>query len=283
MNESTDSRAAGAAQLLPGRTVLITGAASGLGKATAQAAATHGAQVWIGDLDPVAAESTAAELVRAGLAARSVRLDVASDADWGRALATIEEHSGGLDGLVNNAGISVRHGITGTSLAEWERVLAVNTTGVFLGMQHCHRLLAARTGSAVVNIASISAMLGYYSASYAASKWAVRGLSKTAALEFAEHGIRVNAVCPGLVDTPLLHTAKDGGAYVNSNVRSIPMDRIGQPEEIAAAVIFLLSAQASYVSGSEIVVDGGLLSGGTYHRILDGVSPTGTQEKGTQS
>ncbi|ANY22531.1 SDR family NAD(P)-dependent oxidoreductase [Gordonia terrae] len=254
--------------LLQDKCVLVTGAASGVGLAIARGVAQSGGHVWIGDVDADRARAAASALGAEGYAADACALDVTSESGWDAAVGRIEAESGQLHGLVNNAGISVRTGISATSLDDWNRVFAVNSTGLFLGMRACHGMLAKQRGASIVNIASISGMLGYYSAGYTASKWAARGLTKTAALEFAPDGIRVNSVNPGLVDTPMLHSAEDGGAYVDSNVRSIPMARIAQPEEIAGVVTFLLSPDSSYMTGTDLVVDGGLLSGGTYRRIL---------------
>ncbi|WP_433868768.1 SDR family NAD(P)-dependent oxidoreductase [Saccharopolyspora sp. CA-218241] len=240
-----------------GRTVVVTGAGGGMGRAEALALAAEGASVLVTDIDLAAAESAAAE---GGDRCRAHHLDV-TDPDGWQELATALD--GPLHGLVNNAGISFRAGIAETSVADWHRVLEVNLSSVFYGMKFLYPALAP--GASVVNVSSIAGMLGYFSATYGTTKWAVRGLSKVGSLELADRGVRVNSVHPGLVDTPLLHSGDP--RFVEESLRSVPAGRLATPEEVARAVAFLLSDDASYINGTELVVDGGLVSGGTYHRI----------------
>lgn len=255
------------------RTVLVTGAAGGLGRADCLALAAEGAHVWAADIDVAAAETLVPELTTAGGSGRAVHLDVA-DADSWRALADEVEAAGPLHGLVNNAGVSLRAGIADTTVEQWRRVMDVNLSSVFYGLKALTPALARGAeagGAAVVNVSSIAGMVGYFSATYGTSKWGVRGLSKVGALELAPHGVRVNSLHPGLTSTPLLHQAPDT-AFVDESVRSVPAGRLATPQEIARVVAFLLSDDATYITGEEVVVDGGLTSGGLYHRILAGLA-----------
>ncbi|NLU84579.1 SDR family NAD(P)-dependent oxidoreductase [Rhodococcus sp. HNM0569] len=244
-----------------GSTVVVTGAGSGMGRVEARLLAARGATVWVTDVDGDAATAVADEIGHAGADARVARLDVTSAQSWN----DLADAIGGdpVVGLVNNAGVSHRYGILDTTLEDWERVLAVNLSSVFLGMKTVAPLMTG--GGSIVNISSIAGMLGYFAAGYGATKWGVRGLSKVGALEFAERGVRVNSVHPGLVDTPLLNSGSD--VFVDESLRAVPAGRVASSEEVAEVVAFLLSPRSGYVSGTEIVVDGGLTSGGIYHRI----------------
>lgn len=250
---------------LQDKTILITGAAGGMGEVEAEQLAACGAEVWIADIDEVGADRVARRLEATGGKAHPLSLDVTNKASWESAKTEISQRSGHLHGLVNNAGISFRKGMQDTELADWQRVLDVNLTSVFLGMQTMYPLLSRSAPASIVNVSSIAGMMGYFSPSYGASKWAVRGLSKAAALEYAAGNVRVNSIHPGLVDTPLLNSgSKD---FVERSVEAVPMNRVGRPQEVADLVEFLLSDKSTYITGSELVVDGGLNSGGTYHQI----------------
>ncbi|GAA1245387.1 SDR family oxidoreductase [Janibacter melonis] len=251
---------------LEGRSVVVTGAAGGLGRADCLAVAARGARVWVADVDEDGAHRVADEVTAAGGEATAVVLDVADPTSWA-ALAKGVERAGPLHGLVNNAGVSLRLGILDTTVEQWEQVMAVNLSSVFYGMKTLTPALARAKGASVVNISSIAGMVGYFSATYGTSKWGVRGLSKVGALELAPHGIRVNSLHPGLTGTPLLHQAADT-SFVDASLASVPNGRLADPDEIASVVCFLLSDASSYVNGAEIVADGGLTSGGLYHRIL---------------
>ncbi|RAX48267.1 oxidoreductase [Arthrobacter sp. AQ5-05] len=248
-----------------GKSILITGAASGMGRAEALAAAQGGGKVWIADVSEDGA-AVADEIREAGGSAQFHQLDVTDCAAWEKLAMTIQRRDGKLDGLVNNAGISFRSNIMDTSPTDWLRVMDINLNSVFYGMKAMAPLIQAAGGGSIVNISSIAGMLGYFAAGYGASKWGVRGLSKVGALEFADMDIRVNSVHPGLVDTPLLNSGS--ATFVEQSLGSVPAGRLAQAEEIADVVMFLLSDKSRYVTGTEIVVDGGLTSGGLYHRIL---------------
>ncbi|MFC9086014.1 MULTISPECIES: SDR family NAD(P)-dependent oxidoreductase [Nocardiopsis] len=267
---TADATSGGAGHGLAGRVVLVTGAAGGMGRAEALALGREGARVWVADLDAERGEDTARQIGELGATARFARLDAADPDDWARLRDRIAEEDGGrLDGLVNNAGVSHRFGIADTTDEDWRRVLDVNLSSVFYGMRSMAPLLRASGSASVVNVSSIAGMTGYFSASYGASKWGVRGLSKVGALEFAPWGVRVNSLHPGLVDTPLLRSGTDD--FVEESLRSVPAGRVAEPGEVADVVLFLLSEASRYVTGAELVVDGGLTSGGLYHRITSGL------------
>ncbi|MCW3041329.1 MAG: hypothetical protein JWM31_3234 [Solirubrobacterales bacterium] len=234
-----------------GPVVLVTGAAGGIGAATVARFRRQGARV-------VAADRRLEDALWGGTA--SVRLDVSRGEDWAMAVARIAEWFGRLDVLVNNAGVGWIDGVRTLSLDHWEHSIAVNQTGVLLGMHHAAATMVAGGGGAIVNVGSIYALKGSPSAiSYAATKGALRQMTRSAAIELAPDGIRVNAVHPGFVDTPMI---RGGGHRVREAVvAATPMRRVARPEEIAAAITFLASPDASFITGADLVVDGGLMAG----------------------
>jgi 3alpha(or 20beta)-hydroxysteroid dehydrogenase len=245
------------------RTVLITGAAGGMGAGHARSLAADGWRVALADVAD--ATPVVEEIRAAGGTASAHHLDVTEAPLWDRVVAEVGERYGALHGLVNNAGVSRRLRFMDTTHEVWHRVMAINVDGPFYGIQACAPLLRDSGGGSIVNISSIAGQIGYFSPSYSTSKWALRGLTKSAAGELAGWGIRVNSVHPGLVETPLLEGA-DG--FVDSAVASIPAGRMGRPEEVTDVVAFLLGDGSRYMTGAELTVDGGLVSNGTYHRIL---------------
>lgn len=251
-------------QRLNSRVALVTGAARGQGAAIARLFADEGAKVVLGDVLEEPGEKLAAEL---GDAARFVRLDVTDESNWHRAVELAVTEFGKLDALVNNAGIVLMEPIAETTVEQFRQVVDVNQLGVFLGMKTAAPALTAAGGGTIVNTASINAFVGVAgTTAYSASKWAVRGMTRTAALELGAHGIRVNTVAPGSVETPMI--APDGvdamGPHAKAAFARLPLGRIAQPEEIAAAVLFLTSDESSYCTGTELVVDGGSLAGPVY-------------------
>lgn len=245
------------------KTVLVTGAASGMGARHAERLAASGWHVCAADINSVS--EVIDTVTAAGGSARGYRLDVTCPQSWREVVQEIENATGGLHGLVNNAGISRRRRFLETDDDTWLKTLNVNLSGAFYGMKAVHDLMAKTGGGAIVNISSISGMTGYFSPAYAASKWGLRGLSKSAAGEFAVDNIRVNSVHPGLVGTPLL---ADSGAFIESSLQSVPMKRMADLDEVSDLVDYLLSERSSYITGAEIAIDGGLTSSGLYHRII---------------
>ncbi|RYB93075.1 SDR family oxidoreductase [Nocardioides oleivorans] len=243
---------------LKNRTVLVTGALGGIGSATVDLAAREGVgTVVLADLDESRVEDAAAALRDRGVRAVGAALDVASEGSWQELVSRLEAEVGGVDVLVNNAGITNRFGILETAVEDWDRVIGVNLTGVFLGMKHAGRSMVGNRGGSIVNIASFASHTGYRAASYAASKWAVRGLTQTAADELGPRGVRVNSVSPGFVPTPLTENAPN---LVRSFSDATPLGRTCEPADIASAVVYLASDDSSYVCGHDLLVDGGFLS-----------------------
>lgn len=237
-----------------GKTVLISGAARGQGAEEARRFAAEGATVVLGDVLDEEGEATAASIE----GARYVHLDVTSEESWQAAVAAV---GGPLHVLINNAGILGPFVPIGkTKLEDFRRTLDVNLVGTFLGLKHGGNAIAAAGGGAIVNISSISGLWGTpYAASYTSSKWAARGLTKTAALEFGRQNIRVNSVHPGGVKTPMtLAMGDDGGS---DWYKRLPIPRIGTVDDIAGAVLFLASDEAAYITGAELLIDGGTLAG----------------------
>ncbi|MGF1650611.1 MAG: SDR family NAD(P)-dependent oxidoreductase [Hyphomicrobiaceae bacterium] len=244
------------------KTILITGAARGIGRATALLCAAHGAQVAAADLDLDGARATADAITSVGSNAIALRCDVSVRGDVDAMVATTLAAFGRLDGAFNNAGIAAVHvGVRGAKTAEWpeeavDRMLAVNLKGVWLAMRAELEVMVAQGAGAIVNTGSIAGVAGLQTASaYAAAKHGVVGFTRTAAIEYAEAGIRVNAVCPGYIETDMTREVmKRRGTDI---LTATPMRRMGQPEEIANAVAWLLSDAASYVTGAAYSVDGG--------------------------
>jgi NAD(P)-dependent dehydrogenase (short-subunit alcohol dehydrogenase family) len=238
---------------LDGRVALVTGTASGIGRATAERLAREGATVVAG---------IAEEGQRPSVAAFAIVLDVRSEADWERAIRHAGERHGGLDILVNNAGIHRRGTAPETTREVWDEVMAVNLWGTFLGSRSALPALRRRGGGAIVNLCSMNALVGAAgTTAYSASKGGVLALTRAMAVEHVAEGIRVNCVCPGPVDTPIMD-APVGGAPNPAATRTaiegrVPMERMGTPEEIAAVIAFLGSDDASFMTGAAVPVDGG--------------------------
>ena len=246
---------------LTGRTAIVTGAASGIGKATAQRLASEGANVVITDINDDAGKAVAAELTGQGYSAAFMHHDVTNEADWQRVIDDTVAAYSGLDILVNNAGMGDLLDIDEAPLEDWDRTIAIDQTSIFLGMKFASPHLKASGHGSVINISSIFGISGGFGTSpaYHAAKGAVRTLTKNVALLWAQQGVRVNSIHPGFIDTPILSETK-GTPFEQVMLDMTPMGRLGKPEEIAAAVAYLASDDASFVTGCELAVDGGYLA-----------------------
>ena len=250
------------AGILAGKTALVTGGASGIGRATALAMAREGARVAVSDLSEESAASTVALINQAGGQAIAIGADVAKEADVEAMVARTIAAFGRLDCAFNNAGISPRNvGPTGQrthemSQASFDAMLAVNLTGVFLCMKHEIPHMLAQGGGSIVNTASIAGLIGLPSATnYVASKHGVVGITKTAAMEYAKDNIRVNCVNPGYIKTPM--TDPTMAERYDTLMTKVPMNRLGTADEIAEAVVWMLSDRASFMTGASHIIDGG--------------------------
>ena len=236
--------------------MLITGAAGGIGACVAQRLAQEDARLLLTDADAERVGLLAQEL---GGSAATRGHDVTSEAEWEAVSAWALETAGRVDVLVNNAGVFLAAPLSETTLEDFRRVIDVNVVGVFLGMRAVAPSMATQRAGSIINVSSVAGLMGSpYLAAYAASKWAVRGMTKVVAKEVARFGVRVNSVHPGQIDTDMNARQREATPeLIERLIRAIPLQRIGTPQEVAHAVAYLASDESVYVTGSELVIDGG--------------------------
>jgi 3alpha(or 20beta)-hydroxysteroid dehydrogenase len=249
---------------LPGKTALISGAANGQGAAEAELFLREGASVLITDIDAAAGAALARRLQSEGAKVLFREQNVADESGWAQSVAAALSAFGALHILVNNAGTLTRQGIAETTLDAWNRTLAVNLTGPLLGMKHAAPAIRDSGGGSIVNVSSVAGLTAHNDAAYTASKWGLRGLTKTAVLQFSEWNIRVNSIHPGQIrDTRIFQNVSEAFAYAART--AIPMRRQGTPQECAELVLFLASDESAFISGAEIAIDGGFIAAGLGH------------------
>ena len=244
---------------LEGKSCLISGGSKGLGAAQARLFAREGARVAVGDILESDGARLVDELRTSGADSLFVRLDVTSEADWEGVVGAVMCELGTLDVLVNNAGIYNRALVEDTTLEEWERVMSVNSTGVFLGTKHAIPAMRRSGGGSIVNMSSVAGLVGSRTQTvYNASKGAVRLLTKSTAVQYAADGIRANSVHPGVIETDMMKEVVRNEEERATRMSLTPIGRFGTAEDVAHGVLFLASDEASYVTGAELVIDGGL-------------------------
>jgi NAD(P)-dependent dehydrogenase (short-subunit alcohol dehydrogenase family) len=244
---------------LAGKVAIVTGAASGMGASTAKIFAKEGAKVVVADMNEADGKAVVEEITKANGSARFQKLDVASEAQWNDAVAAAVSAFGKLDILVNNAGISGSAVTDFLDTKAWNDLMSINSSGVFFGMKAAVGAMRKAGGGAIVNISSVSGIVGQPNVhmGYNASKGAVRIMSKSAAVQFAKDGVRVNSVHPGLMPPMRTSGRTADPATREKMLRQVPLRRAGRVEEVGYAVLFLASDEASYITGTELVVDGG--------------------------
>jgi len=244
---------------LEGKVAIITGAAGGIGAAAARSFARDGALLLLTDADERGARELADEI---GAGALALPHDVTSESAWATVASAAVERHGRIDVLLNNAGVFLAAALTETSLEDFRRVLDVNVTGVFLGMRTVAPTMSAQRAGSIINVSSVAGLTGPpFLTAYAASKWAVRGIGKVAAKELAQFGVRVNSLHPGQIDTDMnARQREETPELIDKLIRAIPLRRIGTPEEVADALVYLACDESVYVTGSELVIDGGVTS-----------------------
>ncbi|MEU4532528.1 glucose 1-dehydrogenase [Micromonospora ureilytica] len=248
---------------LSGQTAMVTGGAAGIGRAVSLRLAAEGATVVVCDIDDDGARQTALATHKDAGDAYHLHLDVSDEAAWEQAIDAVMTEHGSLEILINNAGLPYRRALPDSPFSDWQKLMTVNAGGMFLGMKHGTRAIAAAGGGAIVNVSSAAALIGVPAmTSYSASKGAIRAMSRVAAAEFAAAGVRVNSVYPTSVRTAMVESdARDLGISIQEFEAAAsalsPLGRIAEPEDVADAVLFLASAESRFITGAELVVDGG--------------------------
>ena len=243
---------------LENKVALITGGARGIGASQAKLFAREGAKVVIADVLDAEGRQTEAEINETGGECLFVRLDVTDETNWQDAIAATVARFGKLDILVNNAGIYIGGRVEDTSVETWDQLFGVNAKGVFLGTKYAIPEMRSAGGGSIINVSSVMGIVGsMYSAAYNASKGAARLLTKAAAIQYAKEGIRVNSIHPGVTDTPMVSEVVKDETFQRIRLARNPISRLGQPEDIAYGTLYLASDEASFVTGTELVIDGG--------------------------
>jgi NAD(P)-dependent dehydrogenase (short-subunit alcohol dehydrogenase family) len=247
---------------LQDKIVIVTGGARSIGAATARLLAAEGAKVVVFDILDDRGRDTTAAIVRTGGDAKYLHCDVREIGDWDRAVAQVMTWHGRIDALVNNAGINIRESLLDARMDHFEDVMATNFYGPLHGIRAVAPHMKAANRGSIINIVSVNGLAAGPFTAYASSKWALRGLTKCAAIELAQWQIRVNAICPGLVPTEI----NAGQPYIQQGIDSNPMGRAATPEDVAALVVFLACDASAYINGADIPVDGGAIAGSVRYK-----------------
>ena len=244
---------------LNGKVAIVSGGARGQGATEAKMFAREGAKVVLGDVLDEEGEQVEAQINESGGTATYVHLDVTREGDWRSAVDTAIDRYGKLDILVNNAGILISKGLEDTTVEDWDRIMEINAKGVFLGTKQAIPAMRRAGGGSIINISSTAGLVGSPngSPSYTATKGAVRLLTKSTAIQYAKEGIRCNSVHPGPIDTEMIRHTLTDPTRLEQRMQRLPLGRVGTPEDIAYGVLYLASDESSFVTGSELVIDGG--------------------------
>ncbi|QQZ10214.1 SDR family NAD(P)-dependent oxidoreductase [Heyndrickxia vini] len=237
---------------LENKVAIVTGGASGMGERMVQLFSQEGAKVIAADIN-----ETALEKISQIDNVTGMKLNVSSEEDWAKLLKDVNDQYGKIDILINNAGISSEKPFEETTFDDWQKMMTVNGFGPYIGLKHVFPYMKEQNSGAIVNISSYTAQIGQGLNPYTASKGAVRAFSKAAAVAFGSHGIRVNTIFPGIIETPMTQALQSSKELLKQLEGATPLRRLGKPEDIANAVLFLASDEASYITGAELVIDGG--------------------------